>query len=119
MNGSCGREFCYVCGSVWKSCECPLWHENRLEEMAIQAVDEEVPANADIHVRQNAFHQIVEDLRQHEDNGCEHHRNSQWVWRNTGSLQCEVGNHYLPEYIFMCKGCRMRACNWCRRHRLR
>lgn len=35
--------------------------------MAIQAVDEEVPANANIHVRQNAFNQIVEDLRQHEE----------------------------------------------------
>ncbi|KAF4769660.1 hypothetical protein N7455_006331 [Penicillium solitum] len=99
MTCRCGREFCYVCGSVWKSCQCPLWHEHRLEEMAIQAVDEEVPANANIHVRQNAFNQIVEDLRQHEDNGCEHHRNSQWVWRNTGSLQCEVGNHQLPEVV--------------------
>ncbi|CAG8908251.1 unnamed protein product [Penicillium egyptiacum] len=115
----CGREFCYVRGLVWKSCQCPLWYENRLEEVAIRAVDEEVPANADIHVRQNALHRTVEGLRHHEDNGCDHHRNSQWVWRNTGRLQCEVANHYLPEYIFMCTGCRMRACNRCRRHRLR
>ncbi|KGO72720.1 Zinc finger, RING/FYVE/PHD-type [Penicillium italicum] len=40
-----------------------------LEEVANQAVDEEVPANANIEVRQRAFDQIVEDLRQHEDNG--------------------------------------------------
>ncbi|OQE83621.1 hypothetical protein PENNAL_c0031G04048 [Penicillium nalgiovense] len=69
MTCRCGREFCYVCGLVWKSCECALWHENRLEEVAVQAVDEEAPANADIHVRRNLFHRIVDGLRRHEDNG--------------------------------------------------
>lgn len=87
--------------------------------MANRAVDEELPPNADLADRQNAFHRIVDGLRRHEDVGCDHHRNSQWAWRDRGSLQCEVCNHDLPEYIFMCKNCRMRVCNSCRRHRLR
>ncbi|KAF9251956.1 hypothetical protein DTO013E5_1021 [Penicillium roqueforti] len=80
----CGREFCYVCGLVWKTCECPLWHEDRLEEVANRAVHEEVPANANNQVRQIAFNRIVDGLQQHEDNGCEHHRNSQWVFQVAG-----------------------------------
>ncbi|KAH8695674.1 hypothetical protein BGW36DRAFT_299454 [Talaromyces proteolyticus] len=115
----CGREFCYICGNVWRSCNCPLWHENRLVEMANEAVDEEVEPNADAGVRQGLFNRIVENLRRHEEVGCEHHRSSQWRWRNQGSLQCEVCDYVLPEYIFMCTNCRMRACNRCKRHRLR
>ncbi|KAE8396149.1 hypothetical protein BDV23DRAFT_193006 [Aspergillus alliaceus] len=115
----CGREFCYVCGLVWKSCSCPRWHVNRLVAMGNQAVEEEAGPNADIAVRQAIYNRVVENLRHHDDVGCEHYRNSQWAWRNRGSLQCEVCNHILPEYIFMCTNCRMRACNRCRRHRLR
>ena len=116
---SCGHEFCYACGLTWKSCTCPLWHENRLVAMANQAVDDEVAPNVDVAVRDNVFNHMIENLHQHEDVGCEHYRNSQWAWRNWGSLQCEACNNILHEYIFMCKNCRMRACNRCRGHRLR
>lgn len=87
--------------------------------MANQAINEELPLDANAGQRQNAFDQMVEGLRRHEEVGCEHHRNSQWAWRNHGSLQCEFCNHVLPEYIFMCKNCRIRACNRCRRHIMR
>ncbi|KAF9888593.1 hypothetical protein FE257_008525 [Aspergillus nanangensis] len=115
----CGREFCYVCGLVWKTCRCPVWHENRLIQMANQAVADEVPQHADEAVRQNAFNRIVENLQRHDDVGCQHHVSTQWVWRNSGSLECDICDDVLPEYIFMCTNCRMRACNRCRRHRLR
>ncbi|OQE41209.1 hypothetical protein PENCOP_c005G04952 [Penicillium coprophilum] len=86
MTCRCGREFCYVCGLVWKACDCPRWHEDRLEEVANQAVDEEVPANADIRVPQDAFHRIVDNLLRHEDDGCEHYRSSQWAYRERGDF---------------------------------
>ncbi|KAJ6130079.1 hypothetical protein N7512_002859, partial [Penicillium capsulatum] len=63
----CGREFCYICGRVWKTCDCPLWHEERLTNMANQAIDEELPPDANAGQRQNAFDQMVEGLRRHEE----------------------------------------------------
>ncbi|CAG8006871.1 unnamed protein product [Penicillium salamii] len=119
MTCRCGREFCYACTATWKTCECDLWHEGRLLDEAQQIVEEEVPQNAGHAVRQQALDGAIQNLRQHEDDGCEHHRHSQWAWRNRGSLQCDVCFHYLPEYIFMCRNCRMRVCWDCRRNRLR
>lgn len=87
--------------------------------MANQAVDDEVAPDADVAVHDNVFNHMIENLHQHEDVGCEHYRNSQWAWCNQGSLQCEACNNILPDYIFMCKNCWMRACNRCWRHRLR
>ncbi|KFY13531.1 hypothetical protein V492_03200 [Pseudogymnoascus sp. VKM F-4246] len=30
----CGAEFCYVCGWIWKSCDCAQWDEDRLLDHA-------------------------------------------------------------------------------------
>lgn len=34
----CGAHFCYVCGASWipRTCRCPQWDENRLQERAEQ-----------------------------------------------------------------------------------
>ncbi|PLN80222.1 hypothetical protein BDW42DRAFT_194653 [Aspergillus taichungensis] len=119
MTRRCGREFCYVCDQKWKTCDFELWYVDRLLDQANRAVEDEVAPDADPHIRRRAFDRAVKDLLHHEDIWCEHHRNSQWAWRNQGSLECAFCSHDLPEYIFMCKDCRMRACNRCRRHRLR
>lgn len=123
---SCGQEFCYSCGQAWRTCDCQLWDENNLFDMANELVDADEGVDEDEEAlpfdhldREVAFNHILEELRQHEDIGCDHHRYSQWAWRNHGSLQCEVCNQYLPRYIFLCRNCRMRVCNRCRRHRLR
>ena len=121
INYRCGHHFCYACGRNWRTCDCPLWHENRLLDIVNREVEDEVPAGFDRVARENVFNRIRDGLRRHEDVGyrCEHYRNSQWAWRDRGSLECELCGFHLPEYIFMCKNCRMRACNYCRRHRLR
>ncbi|RYP54640.1 hypothetical protein DL770_010955 [Monosporascus sp. CRB-9-2] len=36
MTCRCGFEFCYVCGSRWKTCKCEHWDEHRLLERAQQ-----------------------------------------------------------------------------------
>lgn len=87
--------------------------------MAREVVEEEAPRDVGDLARQRMFDLAIEGLLQHENVGCEHHRGSQWAWRNRGRLQCDICYHYLPQYIFMCKNCRMRACWDCRRHRLR
>ncbi|KAL4895371.1 hypothetical protein BDV59DRAFT_200029 [Aspergillus ambiguus] len=114
----CGKEFCYVCGQRWKTCHCPLWHENRLVEVVNQAVEQDVAPNADLAYRRYAFNRIREGLLNHENVGCHHNDHNQWQWRRYGSLQCEVCHDDLPEYIFVCTNCRMRACYRCQLHRL-
>ncbi|PIL32154.1 hypothetical protein GSI_06860 [Ganoderma sinense ZZ0214-1] len=34
MTCRCRFEFCYMCGSRWKTCDCPQWHEERLRAAA-------------------------------------------------------------------------------------
>ncbi|RYP46725.1 hypothetical protein DL768_007115 [Monosporascus sp. mg162] len=36
MTCRCGFQFCYVCGSRWKTCQCEHWDEHRLLERAQQ-----------------------------------------------------------------------------------
>lgn len=54
----------------------------------------------------------IQDLR--ENHECDHDR---WKYVR-GPHLCEECSHYLPEYIFECRQCRLQACNRCRRNRL-
>ncbi|KAL6923112.1 hypothetical protein FSST1_000386 [Fusarium sambucinum] len=36
----CGHQFCYICGALWKTCECPQWNENRLVDAAPDRIGE-------------------------------------------------------------------------------
>ncbi|KAK4561304.1 hypothetical protein LTR86_004621 [Recurvomyces mirabilis] len=35
----CGHQFCYSCGTRWRTCACPQWQEDRLIDRAAQLVD--------------------------------------------------------------------------------
>jgi hypothetical protein len=115
----CGKQFCYVCGLKWKTCDCELWHENRLYGIANRVVEDEVHPGADAAERDEALARAVNGLQNHEVVGCQHARRSQWIYRQRAEMQCEVCYHNLPKYIFECRGCRMLACNRCIRNRLR
>lgn len=56
---------------------------------------------------------IMTNLRDNHD--CSHDR---WRWIK-GTHCCEECHFTLPSYIFECKQCLLRACNRCRRNRLR
>lgn len=115
---SCGREFCYICGQKWKTCTCPVWHENRLIiDMANRAANEQMPRIANDAARQLALDRALEDLRQH-DRVCDHADNGQWEYHDTGELDCEICGYELLQYIFVCTNCQIRACFRCRRNRM-
>jgi formamidopyrimidine-DNA glycosylase len=40
-----------------------------------------------------------------------------WVYTRGGG-ECEQCGHFLPQYLFRCRGCHFMACNRCRRNRL-
>ncbi|THY93488.1 hypothetical protein D6C93_05612 [Aureobasidium pullulans] len=127
----CGAQFCYVCGFPWnpRTCDCPQWDELRLEERAAQI------ANRDPHHRlyrppQGAvdntqlavpghppdYERLVNQIRDNleANHECDHEK---WRWIN-GPHRCEECNFQLPNYIFECRQCRIRACWRCRRNRL-
>ncbi|KAB8360585.1 hypothetical protein FH972_024325 [Carpinus fangiana] len=62
--------------------------------------------------RQRRIADIMTHLQTNHD--CSHLK-----WKYIGGPnQCEECSHFLPEYIFECKRCNIRACNRCRRNRL-
>lgn len=118
MTCLCRAEFCYHCGRRWKTCECELWAEERLVNRAEVIMERQVregPRNQAAVVgqaRQLQIREIAEQLRR--DHECDHDR-----WRYVGGRhECEECHHTLPQYIFECRQCRLRACNRCRRNRL-
>ncbi|KEQ81875.1 hypothetical protein M438DRAFT_301409 [Aureobasidium pullulans EXF-150] len=125
----CGAHFCYVCGASWvpRTCDCPQWDEERLQERAEQIANRDPhhrlyrppqgaldpglapPARPDYDHLVNAIRGRLE--QNHE---CDHER---WVCRRE-PCRCEECNHHLQYYIFECRQCHIRACQRCRRNRL-
>ncbi|THW44344.1 hypothetical protein D6D21_04939 [Aureobasidium pullulans] len=170
----CGAHFCYVCGSPWnpRTCDCPQWDENRLQERAVQianrdprhrlyrppqgALDPGVAAAAAVPARAPVipedvdqdnlavairpiqpavaqapavdntqlavlghlpdYQRLVDQIRDNleANHECDHEK---WRWIS-GPHRCEECNFQLPNYIFECRQCRIRACWRCRRNRL-
>ncbi|KAF4879389.1 hypothetical protein K4K49_001189 [Colletotrichum sp. SAR 10_70] len=50
---------------------------------------------------------------------CASHQNPwiRWDLVRVGRLQCEFCHKFQTEYVFQCKGCKIKACNVCRRNR--
>ena len=107
----CRAEFCYVCGERWRTCDCPQWNEERLYARAVQIAQRgNQPGNA--RVQQQRVEQAAENLRERHE--CNH---QSWTYVH-GPHECEECHYQLPQYIFECRQCRLRACNRCRRNRL-
>lgn len=124
----CRTQFCYLCAARWKTCTCVQWDETRLLERAqefrnrfrnpdndnaqqqanaVGPACPRPPATA-----QNRIGQIIENLR--ERHACTHRR-----WNAVyGSHECDECHDEMPDYIYQCRQCRIRACRKCRFNRL-
>ncbi|KAJ5943528.1 hypothetical protein N7516_003696 [Penicillium verrucosum] len=104
----CRHEFCYVCSTPWKQCECAHWDEAMLEERAGVIAARNQPARPARQVVEQAAQFLVE---QHD---CYH----DGAWKKLGiSAECEECGDLMPDYIFECRHCGLQACNACRINR--
>ncbi|KIY62067.1 hypothetical protein CYLTODRAFT_405018 [Cylindrobasidium torrendii FP15055 ss-10] len=111
----CKASFCYLCAEKWKNCSCPQWDENRLIVHAERRVANEV-GEAVRQAQPEVFRQRVQQRAAHMYNyhDCTNHR-----WRyQSGGGDCEECNHYLPQYLLVCRECHLQACVRCTRNRL-
>ncbi|KAF8250894.1 hypothetical protein K440DRAFT_616536 [Wilcoxina mikolae CBS 423.85] len=110
----CGSEFCYRCGLKWKTCKCSDWDtralDRRAEQLAIREVGDAVPPSRIARRTSEIRREIL------ERHACEH--DGRWENSRTGGHQCEMCYHTLPNYIWVCVGCRIQVCTRCRMNRI-
>ncbi|CAG8573640.1 8955_t:CDS:2 [Acaulospora morrowiae] len=97
----CSYQFCYLCGTEWKKCNCPQWNEHRLTH--------EAP------VRTQVAEQNLRDQRNLR-NRCQHN----WVNFRMGHAEpCGNCSWNMVWYAYECDRCLWRVCSRCRLNRIR
>jgi len=120
----CGYEFCYQCGARWGHCTaCGDWDaralDRRAEELALRSNGQTpiVPAKL-----AGLTKQMRQELRERHE--CIH--DGEWS-KTTGwnsirgsaiQLRCEMCTKIYDEYLWVCQGCKLLACNKCKRNRV-
>ncbi|KAI1661645.1 IBR finger domain-containing protein [Daldinia decipiens] len=112
MTCKCRSEFCYLCGTPWKNCDCRHWDEYRIRYRAGEIYRRDHRTNEQFDIQDVDIGRIVTDLR--ENHECGH---SSWRYRS-GNYRCEECRDTLPSYIFECCQCNIMACRRCRYNRL-
>ena len=108
----CGAEFCYVCGTHWKDCNCILWDNNRLVDRAAEVIARDRPARLGPPGRAE-MNEVMGIIRERHE--CDH--TGRWR-RVEGRHRCEECRNQLPDFIMECGQCLLQACVRCRRNRL-
>ncbi|KAL1619552.1 hypothetical protein SLS56_010046 [Neofusicoccum ribis] len=108
MADESGWQRCYNCRRVVEL-DVGCYHMRGLQEMS-----ELLAVATDVHaaLHDGNLDAILQHLR--ENHECTHQH---WNFVR-GRHQCEECFHTLPQYIFECRQCMVRACNRCRRNRL-
>ncbi|KAF2683499.1 hypothetical protein K458DRAFT_453098 [Lentithecium fluviatile CBS 122367] len=115
----CGANFCYVCGSRWKTCNCPHADEARIEARAEEVVDLDAPVDMPHAERQRRVWEVQRDLLEHDD--CEHPGRFRRVFggeRRRRAMRCELCSDRHWKYILQCRHCHINVCEDCRRNRI-
>ncbi|EME79959.1 uncharacterized protein MYCFIDRAFT_56529 [Pseudocercospora fijiensis CIRAD86] len=117
MTCRCRAQFCYICGTPWKNCSCPVADENRIEERAEEVVDRDAEPDLPVAVRNLRVRHVQAQLRERHD--CEHPGRFQRIFgAPRRGFQCEVCDARHWKYILQCRHCYLNACEDCRRHRI-
>ncbi|KAH7303289.1 IBR domain protein [Stachybotrys elegans] len=118
----CKSEFCYTCGKKWKTCECPVWDEERLlahneaiagrRPQAAAQPRRQAQPRQHAQVRQPAPQQVP--VYDYYNDHCTH---EEWDVLG-GSHECEECQDVLEHYIMECMQCYLQVCKRCRWNRL-
>ncbi len=107
----CNAEFCYICGTKWRNCDCPRWHEGRLLARAEHLVDRPREDNdhrpLDVRDRAVRIREATNYLLAGPE--CDHNN---WEYIE-GVGTCEICDYTGLVYIYLCRGCGTTSCNWC------
>lgn len=113
MTCVCSFQFCYLCGSKWKECECRQWDEARLTAIALERVQIQQP-NLHGDRLQTAVRVFADRLRVNHE--CRH----EWGYQKLRRVrQCENCNFDMGVYCYRCHECLIDVCHTCRYHRIR
>ncbi|KAH7350310.1 hypothetical protein BKA66DRAFT_504186 [Pyrenochaeta sp. MPI-SDFR-AT-0127] len=117
MTCPCGAEFCYVCGTQWKECNCEAADPNRIEERAEEIVQRDAAHLAPAERRQRV-HEVFNELQ--ENHECVHSRRFQRITDGAPrrGFRCEFCDARHHKYILQCRHCYVNVCESCRRHRI-
>lgn len=125
----CKAEFCYVCGKVWKNCNCPQFHDDHDEVLrdgapvyrrrTVFRAERAVERYAK-HLRQTwgrpdprTREEQIQEVRDEVENGCDH-----GYWRQIEKSKREPGHCKLCKYvgrrfIYQCLFCPLTSCWAC------
>lgn len=129
----CKAQFCYVCGKIWKNCNCPLfqydyyeepredagYHPPRYRHRTIFRAEKAIERYAK-HLRQTrgrpdprSLEEQIQEVREAVENGCDH-----GFWHQvqmTGEEQghCKLCKSVGHKFIFRCNFCPLTSCLAC------
>lgn len=123
----CKAEFCYVCGKIWKNCNCPQFHHEFHQEGILPAYHRRTAFRAERAVERYAKHlrqtwgkpdprsreEQIQEVRDELENGCDH-----GFWRLVRTTRntpghCKLCKYVGHKHIYQCFFCPLTACRAC------
>lgn len=130
MRCNCGAEFCYLCGSTWKTCGCDTWTEANLIREARARLQNELLISGPLPRGRyrEALQRMITTLRERHErpeevrNPCGHPRSLERIQfdgrhRHHKWSRCGNCTFVLNWYGFLCPHCSILVCYTCRMFR--
>ncbi|KAH7930749.1 hypothetical protein BV22DRAFT_1000244 [Leucogyrophana mollusca] len=115
MTCRCSAQFCYLCATPWKRCDCRQWDEVHLEDAAERRVINEFGAEDAVERPAVHFERVYRQMQELRVNHecLDHH----WRFRH-GCGDCDECGDFLPVFLMRCTNCQVLACRRCSVNRL-
>ncbi|KAF1977027.1 hypothetical protein BU23DRAFT_662342 [Bimuria novae-zelandiae CBS 107.79] len=117
MTCRCHAEFCYLCGTEWKGCQCRQADYDRMLERAEEIVDRDAVVDLPIVERRRRVQQVQQQIMQNHE--CEHTGRFRRVeGGGRRGFRCEMCGNRHWRFILQCRHCPIQLCHECRCNRI-